>query len=757
MKEARMSLTGGFDVCIEIGDRVLTDRAVSSLATTLGALNSELDIRVREAVGDRQLRANLHLFVTSLRARAVQAADARVDFTLTFREGAVRVDAPFAGSVSGLAGTLTFSGVPVTLGTDPDPATADDPPVTVDFTPGQATAAALQFQSGADRLRRLFEDGGLDADAAQDALEQALLDQAAGLGIVQTTTALRRAAPGRDGNLTGLRFVALDLTTRRTPAAGGVLCLLGTVSVARVGRGALEAKDRTALTPGYTTAVAIDAQAMHDLYFCPAALQALLPDWLVHTLPGDFLRNLPENAFDRFSEGTRERIRRRIEEGELRGAWDTIVGNRPSGGILRRLGDVVSAALPAAVRDTLADRASAALRILPPTCGLGEVHLSGARLVSLDMRLVPGRLRLAGRAFSTHALVDGDVVFRNDLRLVVRDVERDGETVQELDVVSADLEITPQFTPSYLAVELIPVTLGLSLLPLAAAPGRARDLVRSSLSQALQSFMAPDLPDELGVLTEATVDPEAVVLSFVADARAAAFPRAVLPSLTLGLQERREVGKLGRTQTQHFDTECLRGDYTFQERDVTVTWTVTALPTQLDAPIRYTWTVGNGELPPGEGVLDSEDGTFRLRYDVSPDGSVVTLSNEPGARPFRLTVSCRAVDVDGLRAETPPALLHFDGSERVWGGSYTKDLKACLKAAVDDLEHATATAPSPVAGIGPVTLRRLAAAIQRRLDGGTIDPLPLRSAVALSDRVRKTLGPALEGSVPPVAFVARRR
>jgi hypothetical protein len=62
-----------------------------------------------------------------------------------------------------------------------------------------------------------------------------------------------------------------------------------------------------------------------------------------------------------------------------------------------------------------------------------------------------------------------------------------------------------------------------------------------------------------------------------------------------------------------------------------------------------------------------------------------------------------------------------------------------------------------VPGIGPVTLRRLAAAIQRRLDGGTIDPLPLRSAVALSDRVRKTLGPALEGSVPPVAFVARRR
>ncbi len=245
---------------------------------------------------------------------------------------------------------------------------------------------------------------------------------------------------------------------------------------------------------------------------------------------------------------------------------------------------------------------------------------------------------------------------------------------------------------------------------------------RNAVVKAVDAFNAPSLSATLGTLADVAISPQGISIAFSKDLPASAAIPVSFPSLYVSQSAQRTVGPLGPDRSETFNNPCMHGTYHYREQDVMTTVTFVAQATQLDAPIQYTWMVGYGVVS-GSGVLTGDDGT-RLHYAVSADGAGLTLSNERGQAPFRAEVGCRAVDPDGLRAEAPPILALFEGTQRIWEDRYRKDLSQCVRGAMKSIGRGpTMEPPGSQPGIGPVSLGQL-------IDGG--DPVGLRQLATLS-------------------------
>src|SRR5262245_50480207 len=110
-----MSITGGFDVCIEISETLLGANLEPALLALLPS-NHEvvLDLTLPGEDGVDH-PARLHLFVSELNTLARTGNDARFDLDIGILESALAVTGPRADHAGGLFGSILVRGVPVTL------------------------------------------------------------------------------------------------------------------------------------------------------------------------------------------------------------------------------------------------------------------------------------------------------------------------------------------------------------------------------------------------------------------------------------------------------------------------------------------------------------------------------------------------------------------------------------------------------------------------------------------------------------------
>lgn len=140
---------------------------------------------------------------------------------------------------------------------------------------------------------------------------------------------------------------------------------------------------------------------------------------------------------------------------------------------------------------------------------------------------------------------------------------------------------------------------------------------------------------------------------------------------------------------------CPEGDYPYTTFHQIHQMAFSVQPQFGSHPIRYAWRVAsNDSALPGEGgnlhlavtryIPDPPPGSpvgtaeIDMPYEVSADGTHLTLLAQPDHGNFRVNVVCMATDADGRTSTTYGQAL-FMTREVVLGGSWQEDFAACMR------------------------------------------------------------------------------
>jgi hypothetical protein len=692
-----MSVTGGFDVCIEISEALLGANVAPGLLALLPP-NHEvvLDLMLPGEDGVDHT-ARLHLFVSELNTLARAGSGAHFDLDIGILGSALAVTGPRADHAGGLFGSILVRGVPVTLAPPmrAAPTARRTTTLMVDVAANTAVELSL-FPSANDELDRLFDRLGVAPVVGRDALAEAIATWLDGIAAATLPVVFTLADRDEDGDLASFRFVALELATLpATPGQRGILALLGTLVRTHLGHGTARAKTEGGLSGANTAAVHLGEAAYRDLYFCPAAFLGLLPSYLALRLPDSFYADLPARALDHVDPDRRRQIRAAIhgEGHDVRTLFEWLLAGDPVKDLRPRLGPVISEALPQELRAIVEDTRTAERMLMPTSCGpASSIVLQDFRLPRLGTTFRNGVIRASGRAEPTRAGVDGRVLFHQEVRPVLNG--------QVLGVVPLEPYIQSNVGIAWWVWVLAgPAAAWLAAILNGFAQSTAFSATRQALDKALANLMPPALPTALGTATAVSVDPEHLTIQFqAAIAQRPELPE--LPALAL-LQTHREVVIDGPAGRERIDNQCLHGEYSYHDSDVQTVYMLSAKPSQLDEPVHYSWTVDGVEIRPGRHTLGG-DRAHRLTATLSDDGRSLTVANESGGATFLADIACMAVDVDGLEAQASVP-LRFAGHPRRYEDRYYEDQRRCLR----DAAHGPGPTnrPQPAFGTGPVSIR----------------------------------------------------
>jgi hypothetical protein len=721
------TLTGGYDVCIELSPQLLTRFTAPVLLARDELRPAVLPVTI--GAGARTLSGEATLFVTGAFVDVAPTATPRVTVRLRFEGSALAVTAPRADSAGDLSGTIEF-GAPVRLAA-PVPAGggARTQEAVVDLaalggltlTLTDPSRRALEALMGRFGLRASDAVAGLEAAA-----EAAAQLVAAVLGELPVPFSVALAPDGHDGTLDPLTFVDVRLVTAAAagPFPRRVLALLGTLVRDHAGRGDPEDKTELALGASDGAAMVLSPSAFRRLVLCPEVFRAILPAYLQRELPGGFLGSVPASAFTPFVEAVpdderrdlRRDLREWIDENDVEAFFDRFLPRPLPLDALAGLGPELAAALPPGVRASLRDTPAAARRLLPPQCGRSEgLPIPEARVTQVGVAFRDGSMRLSGVVLPDKTGVTGWLEFWSDLTLTVGD----------------DMSLEPTATDpaisSYLALEWWVHWLGAIALLTGflhtfetVEADRARREAEETIDGAVRSLRAVSLTLPDGVtLSEVDIEPRGIVLHALADP--VDLPEPELPRLNLSWTRTGPARSSQPPQTLEVHNDCLDGTFTYTEVRQQFHYVYTAITEHIRGRIRYEWFVANHRAE-GGGLLETEDGEILAGWTASGNG--LTLFSAFPDRPLTLPVVVRATGDDGTTAEAS-ATAYFDGPLRIFDDpTYGERMRECISQWVDELSRGFGVERPPLLRD---TLEEVLDRFANRQPGrfGVIDPVEL--------------------------------
>jgi hypothetical protein len=261
------TLTGNYDVCIEITEAVMSALAVPAL----GGGATQI-FGFKQVFAGQTIIGQANLLIDSGSVTVDPAHSPHGLVTVNFGDSAFSVTAPVAARAAPLAGSLVAS-VPFKLSAP----SGGKSNLQLDFTDPSVTVNVTLDAASQARIEAVLARFGVPAASASTILNQlmkaALLSAKGTLDLPGASFAF---VPGQDGTLSPMKFADMALLTRPPGAGGqpGVLCVLGTILTSHIPLESVANKTATATDGSHQVSVTLSPEAFRDLIFCPSIGQS---------------------------------------------------------------------------------------------------------------------------------------------------------------------------------------------------------------------------------------------------------------------------------------------------------------------------------------------------------------------------------------------------------------------------------------------------------------------------------------------------
>jgi len=267
------TLTGNFDLCIE-----LTDTALSGFAAPLFNGSQRTFLLQNLPIGGS---ATLNIKTVTLAAAPSSAQPRGVDVTINFVDSSLAITTPKQAYAQPLQGAITVTGVPFMLA----PTGNQTKTLQLDFT---ASSVSIDQKNGINWVgTSLASVENALAQALGSKLDPSVIQQVFAKGLTDAikqkvgpqsiSGAVFHLVPqGQDGNLGNPpTFAGVDDTTRAaaTPQPG-VLCILGTIFKDDLVGDSISAKTATATDASHTGSLTISQNGFQNIFNATARAQA---------------------------------------------------------------------------------------------------------------------------------------------------------------------------------------------------------------------------------------------------------------------------------------------------------------------------------------------------------------------------------------------------------------------------------------------------------------------------------------------------
>jgi hypothetical protein len=333
---------------------------------------------------------------------------------------------------------------------------------------------------------------------------------------------------------------------------------------------------------------------------------------------------------------------------------------------------------------------------LPPTCGVGdgltiptdEVDAK-LRFVSFDFR--EGLIRFSGVADGERTGGSATATFDADISLSVAA----GQISVSGQLVDFHVTVTLDWWVTFLLGLAIPffggvfTAEGIRNLMEQKVAGQVVDRLKSALGS-----LTVDLSAVAGNLTieTAEVRPDGILVQGTVPRPAP--PPLREPEVMARVVGEREIAYEESEPLQEKGVGCMEGTYTYREHRSSVEKRIAATVSNMTPPFTYTWTVGGQPLEGASPYLGVNTDSA-LMWTLDGGGQVLKLMNLYRRASFAVEVSCRAVDVNGIEAQSPAILVQYQVVTREYGPEYTQRLRACLQGLLKDLGRGPVEGPLP--------------------------------------------------------------
>jgi hypothetical protein len=334
---------------------------------------------------------------------------------------------------------------------------------------------------------------------------------------------------------------------------------------------------------------------------------------------------------------------------------------------------------------------------LPPTCGVGEGITiptddvdAKLRFISFDFRR--GAVRLSGLATgektggSATASFDADIT----LGLVSGQVTVSGRLVDFHVAVEVDWWVTFLLSLAIPFFGGVFTAEGIRNFVEGQVTGQVVDRLKSGLGSLTVdlSGVASDLTIET-----AEVRPDGILVQGTVPRPAP--PRVAVPEVIARVVSEREIAYEESGPLEEQGVGCMEGSYTYREHRSSVEKRIAATISNMTPPFTYKWTVGGQTIDPAASRFLGASGDSGLYWGLELGGQVLTLMNIYRRASFAVEVSCRAVDVNGLEAQSPTILVQYQVIQREYGPDYTERLRECVQDLLGQLGRGPVEGPLP--------------------------------------------------------------
>jgi hypothetical protein len=334
---------------------------------------------------------------------------------------------------------------------------------------------------------------------------------------------------------------------------------------------------------------------------------------------------------------------------------------------------------------------------LPPLCGVGdgltiptdEVD-ARLRFVSFDFR--EGAIRFSGVADGEKTGGSATATFDADISVGVAA----GQVSVSGQLVDFHVTVTIDWWVSFLLGLAIPffggvfTAEGIRNLMEQKVAGQVVDRLKSGLSS-----LTVDLSGVAGDLTieTAEVRPDGILVQGTVPRPAP--PPLREPEVIARVVGEREIAYEESEPLQEKGVGCMEGTYTYREHRSSVEKRIAATVSNMTPPFTYTWTVGGQPIDPAGSQYLGVNSDSALMWSFEWGGQVLKLLNIYRRASFAVEVSCRAVDVNGIEAQSPTILVQYHVVRREYGPDYTQRLRECVQSLLKDLGRGPVQGPLP--------------------------------------------------------------
>jgi hypothetical protein len=711
-----LSFTGGYDVCVELTDDLLSlGGFVKLFGTAQRPLSNQFP-----AAPFLMGAGSVKLIAVGLGVRAIGGG--LVDVTILVNGSGITLG---SASLGGLDGFLTLRGVPFRLspvrlvteniGRTSQTRMRNVQDLVLDMQ--NLTRAELSWNAASsEQFERFAQQQGRSPAQLLATISDALRMWIGVLYRQVVLITLKLALPGLEGFLKDQTFIRYDATTLAASSGRpGVACLFGRL-LREHQDGDPGKKNQIASPLGEAGAIVLSPLAVHDYAFCRGATRAFLAGSLARQVPDDFLHGLPGDALQSvdasgvaLSTDAERAGADAIARNDREAFFDAVLPRPLPPNITSGLPAKVVTALPAAVATGLEDIAAIEIDLLPLPCGEGEPLLGGgdAQVELLNASLQDGGLRLAGRATPTADYLDGDVTFSAELLLTLSSNGQRVNVTLDPSSVRIDSEVHIAWW-AYVLFGLVaiggavfggPVGVGVAigstaaLATIAGLTGLVMEKVVEKTAKGISDAIADASVDFVAPLFTSATRVETRRDGVIVHLAPNAMRRALsVPSVGIG-QTATRTETDSPPQMTRIDDMCHSGVYSYVQRMFTEVVTLQAIASDF-TPARYLWTLEGNPLTGSTGQFGSSPSL--LDWRIADGGKTLTLTNHPGGPLFSVGVSLTATDGGDLQA-TAATTLFFEGQEIRYDDRYNNETRQCIENLRNQI-----TAQGPLPGSPPL-------------------------------------------------------